>query len=226
MNPPEPTTGSVRQTRYASLLTWLAGRQRGRWATCRGRWVKTVLTAALIVTGLSAWAVALVQPWTGRGGDVDFVGLGPGVDEEKVRQASAEVQQIVSEHVPPSLRPLRRNPFEAVRAVASEPAAPPVASGPVPGVRSPAEKAAAAKSVPAATVPPPSSRAAPPKVLETVRGLRLEVILITPAGERWAVINGESYREGDTVAGLEIVEIQEGRVRMQQAGTTCLLRMD
>jgi hypothetical protein len=63
-------------------------------------------------------------------------------------------------------------------------------------------------------------------ILEVVRNLRLEVTLITPAGERWAVIGGENYREGDTIAGMEIVEIQEGRVKLRQAGCTCLLRMD
>jgi hypothetical protein len=63
-------------------------------------------------------------------------------------------------------------------------------------------------------------------ILEVVRNLRLEVTLITPAGERWAVIDGVNYREGDTIAGMEIVEIQEGRVKLRQAGMTCLLRID
>jgi hypothetical protein len=28
------------------------------------------------------------------------------------------------------------------------------------------------------------------------------------------------------IAGLEITEIQDGKVKLQQAGTTCLLRME
>ena len=35
------------------------------------------------------------------------------------------------------------------------------------------------------------------------------MILTIPSGERWVVINGASYREGDAVAGMEIVEIRE-----------------
>jgi hypothetical protein len=224
MNAGEPTTGPVRQARYAGLLTWLAGRQRGRWATRRGRWIKTVLTAALIVTGLTAWAVALVQPWTGHRGDPGDVALGSSVDVEKLRQASAEVQKIVREYVPPVLKPLRRNPFEGAGPAAAESAAPAVVAAPAPPARPPDETASPAKLAPAAA--PPSGRPTPPKVLETLRGLKLEIVVATPAGERWAVINGETYREGDTVAGLEIVEIQDGRVKLQQAGTTCLLRMD
>jgi hypothetical protein len=66
----------------------------------------------------------------------------------------------------------------------------------------------------------------PRQILEEARGLRLEVILTTPSGERWVVINGTSYREGDAVAGMEIVEIQGTRIKLQRAGMMCLLRMD
>jgi len=224
----ESTAGTpVRATRYAGLLAWFAGRQRGRWATCRGRWIKTLLTAALLVTALSAWAVALVQPWMGRSEDWDIPPTGFGLDMEKVRSASADVEKLLPQYVPPTPKPLRRNLFEGARPVAASPPASPAARDVPAPVRPEAESGPpAAKS----TVPEPMSQAGPAptakKVLETLKGLRLEVILMTPAGDRWAVINGESYREGDAVAGLEIVEIQEGRVRLQKAGMTGLLRMD
>jgi len=221
MNATEPTTGTPPRWRVAAatLLAWLAGRQRGRWATCRGRWIKTLLTAALLVTGLSAWAVALVQPWTGRSANWDVMTLTSTVDAARVRAASAGVQKLVPDYVAPTPKPLRRNLFEGARPASAWPAAPPTAGAAAvlevparPAVREPAPEA----------VPAPT----PPQVMEVVKGLKLEIILITPAGERWAVINGASYREGDAVAGLELVEIQEGHVKLQQAGLTCLLRMD
>lgn len=218
MNAKEPTAAATaRSTCCAGLLAWLAPRQRGRWATCRGRWIKTVLTAALLITGLSAWAVALVQPWTGRSGDLDVISFGPGVDAAKVRSASVDGRKLVPEYVPPTRKPLRRNPFEG--------ASPP---GAAPPTERAGDGTGPAQGGPTAPEPAPQVAPAPTamKVLERVRGLKLEVILITPAGERWAVIGGESYQEGDAVAGLEIVEIQEGHVRLQQAGMTCLLRME
>ena len=220
MNATEPTTGTAPRWRVAAatLLAWLAGRQRGRWATCRGRWIKTLLTAVLLVTGLSAWAVALVQPWTSRAANWDVMTLTSTVDAARVRAASAEVQKLVPDYVPPTVQPLRRNLFDGARPASALPGAPPAAG-------------AAPPEVPASpTVPEPAPQAepvpGPQQVLEAVKGLKLEIILITPAGERWAVINGASYQEGDAVAGLELVEIQEGHVRLQQAGLTCLLRMD
>ncbi len=193
-----------RRTRWAEVLTWLGGRGRGWWATWRGRWIQTALTVGLLLTGVSAWALALVQPWTGRTGDPGIITVASGVNAAQVRSADVDIEQLVdgAGAAPPAT--LQRNPFVAVR---THPAAPGAAKGQVP---------------PAG--PAPGQAAG--QVLETVKGLRLEVILITPAGERWAVINARNYREGDAVAGMEIVEIQEGRVKLQQGGITCLLRMD
>jgi len=252
MNATEPTTGTVPRWRVAAatLMAWLAGRQRGRWATCRGRWIKTLLTAALLVTGLSAWAVALVQPWTGRAPNWDVMTLTSTVDAARVRAASAEVLKLVPAYVPPTPKPLRRNLFEGARPASALPPAPPAAGaaagvqglpgeGGVPTVcppvggpplrghvsgewsSMPSERRAGHAAVDDQAVPVP-----PPQVLAVVKGLKLEIILITPEGERWAVINGASYREGDAVAGLEVVEIREGHVTLQQGGLTCLLRMD
>lgn len=225
MSPGETTSAAApERTGGAGLVAWLAGRQRGRWATCRGRWIKTVMTAALIVTGLSAWAVALVQPWTARPTDPSVITAGVVMDAAKVRLGLAGDRGIVTEYVPPSPKPLRRNPFDGPRpAVVGPPCVrTPSADPPAPSsVESPAVKSAVPSPAPSAAPPP-----TPQKVLETAKSLRLAVILITPTGERWAVINGERYREGDAVAGLEIVEIREGHVKLQQAGVICLLRMD
>jgi hypothetical protein len=40
------------------------------------------------------------------------------------------------------------------------------------------------------------------------------------------VINGKDYHPGDRVEGLRLVEIQEGKVKLEQGGVTCVLRMD
>lgn len=192
------------RTRWAGVLTWLGGRGRGRWATWRGRWIQTALTIGLLLTGVSAWALALVQPWAGRTGDPGIITLAVGVNAAQVRSADVGPEQLVNDNGAAPPAPLRRNPFVPVQ---TGPAAAGDAKGQVPPT-SPATPRAAGQ------------------VLETVKGLRLEVILITPAGERWAVINAKNYREGDAVAGMEIVEIQEGRVKLQQGDITCLLRMD
>jgi multidrug efflux pump subunit AcrA (membrane-fusion protein) len=88
------------------------------------------------------------------------------------------------------------------------------------------EPEAAAKQSPAEPPAVSSTPTSPAQVLAVVRTLKLEVTLIAPTGERWAVINGATYREGDAIAGLEISEIQEGKVRLRQRDITCLLRMD
>jgi hypothetical protein len=227
------------------VLVWLAGRQQGRWATTRGRWIKTLLTGGLLVAGLGTWALALVQPWTTRTADYGLVPMAGGVDQDKVRSASQSVDNLLGDYVPPTPRPLARNPFApadgavfvpapaavAPAAAAVAPAAAAVAPAAVAVVDAPASVAAAPVSpvpqaVPAKTPAPAAADADVAAMLEKVKGLRLKAILITPGGERWAVINGENYREGDSVAGLTIAEIQEGRARLEQGGFTCLLRMD
>jgi len=214
------TQGPVvrRPTRGASLIAWLAGQPRGRWATARGRWIRTAVTAGLVLTGLCAWALAIVQPWTPCGDDLGIVAEGAALDPQKIRSLSAEVASLCDEHQPAPPKPLRRNPFAAAPSGEPAPSAAPREEGAAPS---------AAKAVPLEAANPAAAAAPTAKqVLDTVKGLRLEITLITPQGERWAVINGENYREGNVVAGLEIVEIQEGKVRLQQAGVTCLLRMD
>jgi hypothetical protein len=208
---PNHAVAGDRPSRWAGLMLWLAAHPRGRWATARGRWCQTVLTACLVVTGISAWALALVQPWTGRSADYGIVTFGDGMDTGKIRGAPLDVEKLFPTHVP-APKPLVRNPF-------ATPGAPRAAVGPetaLPENQRP-DKAAAAVAAPA-----PLAKT----ILEKIKGLRLEVTLTAPTGERWAVINGENLREGDTVAGLEITEIQEGKVKLQHGGTTCLLRMD
>ena len=220
-------------TRWGVLFAWLAARPRGRWATARGRCVQTGLTASLLLAGLAAWALALVQPWTGRPADRGIVTIAGGMDTGRIRAAAADVDRLCAA-APTPVKPPRRNPF-APKAASAAPGSEKVSGTlsrrvPVtfsdPGLREPRTPGRLGDQE--AGPADGAARAAPAvqAVLEAVRGLRLEVILTTPAGERWAVINGRNLREGDRVAGLEIVEIQEGRVRLQQGGVTCLLRMD
>ena len=193
------------------LHTWLAGRARGRWATARGRWIQAVLTAALLVAGLGAWALAIIQPWTAKTADPGVFAVSSGVTPEKVRSAAVGVDELVGDRKATVPAPLQRNPFDHAR------------SGTVEAV-APGAKRLAPHTVGAADVP--ADRPTPQDILEKVKGLRLEVILITPEGQRWVVINGEDYREGEAVSGFRIVEIHEGRAKLQQGGVTCLLRMD
>ncbi|MBE3123307.1 MAG: hypothetical protein IMZ65_00715 [Planctomycetes bacterium] len=213
MNEPQAITGATaRLARRGGAIAWLGGRGRGRWATSRGRWIHRALTIALLLTGVSAWAVALVQPWKARTANAGMVAVTTGVDAEKVRSAEVDPEALLGEGAAPTAKPLRRNPFVADPGAAGAPSVP----GRQDPAAAPCEKAAAEAPAEQGAV----------RILETVKGLRLEVILLTPAGERWAVINSRNYREGDAVAGLRIVEIQEGRVRLQQGDVTCLLRID
>ncbi|MBM4017407.1 MAG: hypothetical protein FJ288_03620 [Planctomycetes bacterium] len=215
---------------HAVLLAWLAARPRGRFATVRGRWVQTFLTACLLMAGLGTWALALVQPWTGCPSDPGMVTFAGGVDTAKIRAATSDVERLCTA-APRPVRPLARNPFAPLVAAAATAApdqsrdrkgAAPYTIAPGPAAKDHERRPApgAEKSVPAAGEP--SAQA----VLELVKGLRLEVVLTTPSGQRWAVINGRNLREGDSIAGLQVVEIQETKVKLQQAGMTCLLRMD
>jgi len=193
------------------IHAWLAGRARGRWATARGRWIEAVLTAALLVGGLGAWALAIIQPWTSKTTDSGVFAASAGVTPERVRSAAADVEELVGERVAAMPEPLQRNPFDHA-GITGTVAVDPDAKRPAPHPAGAAEEAV--------------GRPTPQDILEKVKAMRLEVILITPEGQRWVVINGEDYREGDAVSGFRIVEIQEGRARLQQGGVTCLLRMD
>jgi hypothetical protein len=205
--PPAPPGDKAIPARCAGLMLWLASRPRGRWATARGRWCQTVLTACLVLAGVSAWALALVQPWTGRTGEYGIVSVASGVDTAKIRAAAGNVEKLFPGHAAEARTPTR-NPFapRTARAQAAPETWRPETHRP--------------DAEPAAPAPTAKS------ILETIKGLRLEVTLTTPTGERWAVINGENLREGDTIAGLELTEIQEGKVKLRHGGATCVLRMD
>jgi len=211
----------------AGLLAWLAGSPPagragtgGWWATRKRQWLKTFMTTLLLLAGLGAWALAVVQPWVVRPGDPGIVALpAVTVNPEKVRSVAREVEQLCREWKEAVVRPVRRNPFAAgrqgqeVSAVPLEPCE----------VGEPARAAASAQERPpthVGAVPEPKA------LLAVLKALRLEMTLVAPGGERWAVINRTDYREGDTVAGMEIVEIREGEVKLQRGGVTCLLRMN
>lgn len=198
---PAPTANAAAKPRSAGA----AGRRLT--ATLRRR-LQTVLTAVLVVAGLGAWAVALVQPWTGRSGDPGIITVPvAGLDADQIRSASS-IEGWLPQRRKPPIPDLARNPFLAAGAPAADDG-----------------KAALLPAVPA-DAPAAVSGRAPSEILALVKGLRLEVTLVSPSGERWAVINGKDYHPGDRVEGLRLVEIQEGKVRLEQGGVTCLLRMD
>jgi hypothetical protein len=174
------------------------------------RRLKTVLTVGLVVTGLGAWAAALVQPWTARGGSPGMVTVpAPALSEDRIRAVSSEGERVPPRKKTP-LFELVRNPFLG-QAQAAEP------------VRRPApETPAIPASAPTEAAPAPKAAG----VLAAVKMLHLDVTLTGPNGERWAVISGRDYREGDSVGGLKLVEVQEGKVKFEQDGVVCLLQMD
>lgn len=172
------------------------------------RRLQTAMTVVLIITGLGAWAVALVQPWAGRSGDPGIITVPlAGLDADQIRSASSVEGWLPVKRKPPT-RELLRNPFLSSGQARED------GGAPGPRVDVPPEP------------PAPTSGRGPSEILAVVKGFRLEVTLIAPNGERWAVINGKDYRQGDTVNGLQLVEVQEGKVRLEQSGVTCLLRMD
>jgi hypothetical protein len=219
MNERTPTREAVgRWPRLAVLAAWLSARSRGRRATSRGRCVRIILTLGLLVTGLAAWALALVQPWAGHG---SAYGQAAAVlDADRIRAVAANLNRFAADEPRPLPAP-GRNPFVTVGAegaLAVRPAAVPT----IGDLGSPPAAVEPEKPAPA-TVSAASDIKA---VLAAVKALRLEVTLIGPTGQRWAIINGREYREGDFVAGFQVIEIQGDKVKLQQAGMTCLLRMD
>ncbi|HUX15501.1 MAG TPA: hypothetical protein VMW52_03460, partial [Phycisphaerae bacterium] len=158
-----------------------------------------ILTVALLVTGLSAWALAVVQPWAARTADPGIVALpAADVSPEKVRMLSQQVERLCGNWKERVLRPLRRNPFEGSGAAGGGGEF----SAPNPGAAAPAAPAAE-KSRPAPEAPTAK------EILSALKALRLEVTLVSPSGEHWAVIDGKDYCVGDTVGEMEIVEIEE-----------------
>jgi hypothetical protein len=220
MNVDDKNRGSAASApRWADLKAWLVARPRGRWASARGRWIQTLLTVILLVTGASAWALALIQPWATHSINSAQAGVTT-LDAEKMRAIAADLQKIAAEeNVPPAAVP-QRNPFTRPMIAAATAVHPAPAAG-----------VAAEKPVPAPTTSEkptlrPAVATGSKAVLEAIKGLRLAVTVVPPDGQRVAIINDTEYREGETVAGFQILEIQEGKVKLQQAGVTCLLRME
>jgi hypothetical protein len=197
VKPEIPTTTDIKPVPATPAETPRRSADRASAARRMLRRLKTVLTIGLIATGLSAWAAALVQPWTARGGSPGMV----------IRAVSSE-----GERVPPRkkarLFELVRNPFLG-QAQAAETVPGPAAERP-------------ASPAPAQAAPAPKAAV----VLAAVKLLHLDVTLTGPNGERWAVISGHDYREGDSIGALKLVEVQEGKVKLEQGGVVCLLQMD
>jgi len=172
------------------------------------RRLKTGLTIGLVLTGLGAWAAALVQPWAAHGGDPGVVTVpAPALSEERIRAVASEGERLPPRKTTQGCE-LVRNPFLG-HAQAAE-------AGPTPETPVPA---------PAAVAPTPAAPK-PSEVLAAVKALHLDMTLTGAGGERWAVINGHDYREGDSVGGLRLAEVQEGKVKLEQGGIVCLLQMD
>ena len=201
----------------ATLVAWLAASPRGRWATARGRWCQMGLTLGLLLAALGAWAVALVQPWTVQAGDPGVVTMAAGVDTRRIRSASDEVERLFRSPAGAELEPLRRNPFAG-------PWTEPAADGLAPVATLDGRGVAVAS--PASRGLVDAAATTPQAILDAVKAIKLQVILLGPDQQRWAVINGKNYRRGDAVAGFDIVEIRETTVKLRQAGITCLLRID
>jgi hypothetical protein len=206
----------------AAALVWLVGRPRGRWATPRGRCVQTIATAGLLVTALGAWALAIVQPWPLHPACPSVDLTLPGPPWPKARPASAVGAELLAAGAA-ALRPVRRDPFAA----ADRPAADQGTPGPVPGKSTPGPAGGAGRSgadAKAADQPPAPNAAR--EMLEAVRRLRLGMTLVGPDGTCLAIIDGRECRQGDWVGGLEVVEVQEGRVKLRKGGIQCVLSMD
>ncbi len=191
------------------LQEWLLGGRRCPWGSTRTRWLHAGLTVALLVTGVAAWGVALVQPWQVRAADPGIVAVPGRPAPERVRAAARAGEDLAEEPSAPGPRPLRRDPFQPARAWG-----------------------ASAKASADAGEPPRRPDAAGPgtvtaeQVVRVAKDLSLKATVHSPTGERWAVINGHTYREGDVVAGLTLVEVREDRATLQRAGMICILKMD
>jgi len=203
-------SAAVRLQRIGALLqAWLLGRGLDRWRSSRSRWLHAVLTVTLLVAGLSAWALALVQPWKAQAADPCIVAIHGQPAPQRVRAAAQEAEKLLEREVATALPTLGRNPFKTPGWAE----APRGASGPAP-------------ASPGGQASPDTGPVTAKQVAETVRGLTLKATVRSTRGERWAVINEKAYREGDEVAGLTLVEIGEDRAMLRRAGVTCVLKMD
>ncbi len=186
----------------AWLLSWLASRSHGWCSTLPGHWVKVAVTGALLLGALVAWGVALIQPWARQGtaGIVPLPHLE--IDLGHVPSSSAALEALCRKPVEPVRAGPLRDPFSG----------PCATTAPCPSPSAP-ERA-------------PAAEGSPEALLEALRAFRLELTLVDPEGARWAVIDGRNYQVGDAIGGMEIVAIEEGRVKLRQGATTCVLRMD
>jgi len=191
------------------IQAWFLGSGTGRRRSDRSRWLHAGLAAILLVAGVAAWALALVQPWKAQASDPGIVAVPGRPAPQQVQAAVQEAEHLLEPQRPPAPPALGRNPFTTPGWVGT-PNDPP---GPRPGTGGRA-------ALPGAG-PMTAKEAA-----ETLRGLHLKATVHSRGGEQWAVINEKAYREGDAVAGLVLVEIGDDRATLRRDGVTCVLRMD
>jgi len=185
---------------------WLRAGRRTSWRSKRSRWLQAGLTAALVLAGLATWALAIVQPWKVQPVDPGIVPIKDLLSPDRVRDLAKATDERVGPAVVCAVRPVTRNPFQGAGAApaAMQPARTPVLEA----GDEPAETWTAGR------------------VAEVAQALSFKATVSSPGGERLAVINGKTYREGDDVAGLTLVEIQEDQARLQRADIQCILTMD
>jgi len=201
-------TSPKHATVSATVQAWLFGGRLRHWGSARARWLNGGLTLALLLAGVAAWVLAIVQPWTVRAADPGIVPVKGQVTPDRVRQVAADASLRVEAPAAKQPRPIGRNPFRASATASGGPAA----SGPC--------GFAGGKTDPLGIAP--TAR----QIADLVKDLRLKATVLGPNGQRWAVINGNTYQEGEDVAGLTLVEIREDRARLRRADVTCVLKMD
>ncbi|MBL7139416.1 MAG: hypothetical protein ISS74_00755 [Planctomycetes bacterium] len=185
----------------ATLQAWFFGGRLRRWGSARSRWLNGGLTVALLLAGVVAWVLALVQPWTVRAADPGIVPVKGQLTPDRMREAAEAASRALDAPAPLVPRLVSRNPFRS----AGAPAEPPTAGG----------------EADALGVAP-----TPREIADVVKDLKLKATVLGPNGQRWAVINGSTYQEGEEVAGLTLVEVREDRARLRRADVTCVLKMD
>ncbi len=91
-------------SRWTAATGWLLAPPRGRRATGRGRFIRILLTVSLLVTGVLAWAVALVQPWANRTGQ-DAQTMAAVLDTQKMQAITADLDAVCAEELPAAPAP-------------------------------------------------------------------------------------------------------------------------
>ncbi len=219
----EPQTGRPQDRRrgLSTVLAWVSDRPPGRRPTRRGRFLRAAATTGLLLTAVAAWAVAIVQPWGHAAEPSSAVGLPEMTIPPKDAYVAADQLERLCASLdgPAPPPPLARDPFTADDG-----------GGPSPGrtertaethLRRPTDAPAGRSAGPGA-----GAGDGPPDVLDTLKALRLDLTLVDGEGRRWAVIDGREYNEGDRIDGLEILEIQEGCVKLRRGDLVGILRVD